>query len=344
MSAARRGAHRRSRPARRAAERARRRADRGQDRADRAPAPTPACRRSRPAASCRRNGCRRWRTTPRCWRGIRRKPGVSLSGAGAEPEGLRGGAAPRARRRSRSSAPPPRRSRRRTSTARSPRASSASRPSPRRRRAQGIRVRGYVSCVLGCPYEGEVAAASASPTSPRRCYDMGCYEVSLGDTIGVGTPGKTQGDDRGRARGACRSRSSPATSTTPTARRSPTSTPRSSSASPTFDSSVAGLGGCPYADGRLGQRRDRGRASTCCTAWASRPASISTSWRMRGASFAIISAARQLQGGARPGEPRQGRLGPADGPRAKGLLSRRHEFCRGSSSSARCRNMGHLRE
>ena len=81
---------------------------------------------------------------------------------------------------------------------------------------------------------------------------MGCYEVSLGDTIGVGTPGKAQRDDRSRARSACRSASSPGTSTTPTARRSPTSTPRSSSACATFDSSVAGLGGCPYAKGATG--------------------------------------------------------------------------------------------
>lgn len=51
----------------------------------------------------------------------------------------------------------------------------------------GVRVRGYVSCVLGCPYEGRVSPASVVHVA-RSLYDMGCYEVSLGDTIGVGTP------------------------------------------------------------------------------------------------------------------------------------------------------------
>ena len=55
--------------------------------------------------------------------------------------------------------------------------------------ARGIRVRGYVSCVLGCPYQGEVAPARVAEVS-RRLIEMGCFEVSLGDTIGVGTPGK----------------------------------------------------------------------------------------------------------------------------------------------------------
>lgn len=55
----------------------------------------------------------------------------------------------------------------------------------------GIPVRGYVSCVAGCPYEGQVAPAKVSEVS-RALLDMGCYEVSLGDTIGVGTPGKAQ--------------------------------------------------------------------------------------------------------------------------------------------------------
>src|SRR5262249_31577969 len=65
------------------------------------------------------------------------------------------------------------------------------RPVTEAAKANGVRVRGYISCVLGCPYEGEVA--------PERVRDvaaalraLGCYEVSLGDTIGTGTPGKTQ--------------------------------------------------------------------------------------------------------------------------------------------------------
>ncbi|MBF7072946.1 hydroxymethylglutaryl-CoA lyase [Glaciecola sp. MH2013] len=52
-------------------------------------------------------------------------------------------------------------------------------------------VRGYVSCVLGCPYQGNVAIEDVVEVS-KRLIDMGCYEVSLGDTIGVGTPLKTQ--------------------------------------------------------------------------------------------------------------------------------------------------------
>lgn len=52
---------------------------------------------------------------------------------------------------------------------------------------RGLKVRGYVSCVLGCPYQGEVPLADVAMVS-RRLLEMGCYEISLGDTIGVGTP------------------------------------------------------------------------------------------------------------------------------------------------------------
>ncbi len=54
-----------------------------------------------------------------------------------------------------------------------------------------VRVRGYISCVLGCPYEGGVAPDAVAWVA-KRLYDMGCYEVSLGDTIGVGTPIKAR--------------------------------------------------------------------------------------------------------------------------------------------------------
>ena len=53
-----------------------------------------------------------------------------------------------------------------------------------------IKVRGYVSCVLGCPYEGEVKPQAVVDVA-KNLYTMGCYEISLGDTIGVGTPVKT---------------------------------------------------------------------------------------------------------------------------------------------------------
>ena len=55
----------------------------------------------------------------------------------------------------------------------------------------GIPVRGYVSTVLGCPYEGEIAPEQVAKVA-KALYDMGCYEVSLGDTIGVGTPLKAK--------------------------------------------------------------------------------------------------------------------------------------------------------
>ena len=56
--------------------------------------------------------------------------------------------------------------------------------------SNNIRVRGYVSCVLGCPYEGNVDPILVAEIT-HRLLDMGCYEVSLGDTIGVGTPATT---------------------------------------------------------------------------------------------------------------------------------------------------------
>ncbi|MFU1520375.1 hydroxymethylglutaryl-CoA lyase [Vreelandella alkaliphila] len=51
----------------------------------------------------------------------------------------------------------------------------------------GVRVRGYVSCVLGCPYEGDISPQKVAEVASA-LYEMGCYEISLGDTIGVGTP------------------------------------------------------------------------------------------------------------------------------------------------------------
>ena len=54
-----------------------------------------------------------------------------------------------------------------------------------------IKVRGYVSCVLGCPYEGEIKPAAVVKVA-KALFDMGCYEISLGDTIGTGTPVKTR--------------------------------------------------------------------------------------------------------------------------------------------------------
>jgi hydroxymethylglutaryl-CoA lyase len=54
-------------------------------------------------------------------------------------------------------------------------------------RQSGVKVRGYLSCVLGCPYEGDIAVEAVARVA-RALIDMGCYEISLGDTIGVGVP------------------------------------------------------------------------------------------------------------------------------------------------------------
>ena len=60
-----------------------------------------------------------------------------------------------------------------------------------RAKADGIRIRGYVSCVLGCPFDGEVKPQAVVDVA-RTLWELGCYEVSLGDTIGVGTPVKAR--------------------------------------------------------------------------------------------------------------------------------------------------------
>lgn len=117
-------------------------------------------------------------------------------------------------------------------------------------KAKNIAVRGYVSCVLGCPYEGEIAVSEVARVA-ERLYNMGCYEISLGDTIGVGTPNNARKmveavaqkvpvdklalhfhDTYGQALAnilACLE-----------------------TGVSVIDSSVAGLGGCPYAKGASG--------------------------------------------------------------------------------------------
>lgn len=65
------------------------------------------------------------------------------------------------------------------------------RPILARAAADGVKVRGYVSTVLGCPYQGEVAVSAVVDVA-RRLHELGCYEISLGDTIGVGTPLKAR--------------------------------------------------------------------------------------------------------------------------------------------------------
>jgi hydroxymethylglutaryl-CoA lyase len=114
----------------------------------------------------------------------------------------------------------------------------------------GIKVRGYVSCVLGCPYEGEISPVAVA-TVAAALFDMGCYEVSLGDTIGVGTPHKTRSMIEACARvvpmeklaGHYHDTYGQALANIYASLEAGVST---------FDASVAGLGGCPYAAGASG--------------------------------------------------------------------------------------------
>jgi len=114
----------------------------------------------------------------------------------------------------------------------------------------GVRVRGYLSCVLGCPYEGEVAPRKVAEVAGA-LYDMGCYEVSLGDTIGVGTPGKTRAMIEAVAqRVPLEKLAGHYHDTYGQALANIYASLELGVA--TFDSSVAGLGGCPYAKGASG--------------------------------------------------------------------------------------------
>jgi len=113
-----------------------------------------------------------------------------------------------------------------------------------------VKVRGYVSCVLGCPYEGEVSPRQVAGVAGD-LYDMGCYEVSLGDTIGTGTPGKTKAMIE-----ACTERI-PVEKLAGHYHDTYGQALANIYASlelgmRTFDASIAGLGGCPYAAGASG--------------------------------------------------------------------------------------------
>jgi hydroxymethylglutaryl-CoA lyase len=113
-----------------------------------------------------------------------------------------------------------------------------------------IKVRGYVSCVIACPYEGEVKPQKVAEVAAA-LYEMGCYEVSLGDTIGAGTPGKTQAMIE-----ACAKRvpiEKLAGHYHDTYGQALANIYASMEVGvATFDASVAGLGGCPYAKGATG--------------------------------------------------------------------------------------------
>ncbi|KQQ63848.1 hydroxymethylglutaryl-CoA lyase [Pseudomonas sp. Leaf129] len=116
--------------------------------------------------------------------------------------------------------------------------------------AHGIKVRGYVSCVLGCPYEGDIAPERVRDVGDAM-LQMGCYELSLGDTLGIGTPGAArrlidtvaQRVPRGQLAGHFHDTYGQAVANIYACLLEGVQV---------FDSSVAGLGGCPYAPGASG--------------------------------------------------------------------------------------------
>ena len=117
-------------------------------------------------------------------------------------------------------------------------------------RAEGMRVRGYVSTVWGCPYEGEVDPERAVAIA-KKLLDMGCYQISLGDTIGVGTPRQTARilermlGEVGPERIAMHMHDTRGTALANVLVGLEMGVRD-------FDASVGGMGGCPYAPGAAG--------------------------------------------------------------------------------------------
>ena len=117
-------------------------------------------------------------------------------------------------------------------------------------KARGIKVRGYVSCVIACPYEGPIAPQAAADIS-KVLYERGAYEVSLGDTIGVGTPASVERMLEAVAKlvpvaqlaGHYHDTYGMAVANVYASWRFGLRS---------FDSSISGLGGCPYANGATG--------------------------------------------------------------------------------------------
>jgi hydroxymethylglutaryl-CoA lyase len=117
-------------------------------------------------------------------------------------------------------------------------------------RRLGVKVRGYVSCVVACPYDGVIAPRNVAHVAAR-LHELGCYEVSLGDTIGAGTPGSVlrmleavaAKVPVGRLAGHYHDTYGMAIANVHASYEFGLRA---------FDSSVAGLGGCPYAKGATG--------------------------------------------------------------------------------------------
>jgi len=124
------------------------------------------------------------------------------------------------------------------------------RPVAERAAAMGVKMRGYVSCALGCPYEGEVASATVAKVAAD-LLALGCYEISLGDTIGVGTPlAARRMVERVAGRIPIEQLAAHFHDTYGQALANILAVLEIGVA--TIDSSVAGLGGCPYAMGASG--------------------------------------------------------------------------------------------
>jgi hydroxymethylglutaryl-CoA lyase len=117
-------------------------------------------------------------------------------------------------------------------------------------RAAGVPVRGYVSCVLGCPFEGEIAPQAVARVA-KRLFELGCHEISLGDTIGAGTPEKTRAMleaclaymPADALAGHFHDTFGMAAANVHAALQCGVAV---------FDSSVSGIGGCPYSPGATG--------------------------------------------------------------------------------------------
>lgn len=119
-----------------------------------------------------------------------------------------------------------------------------------RAREAGVKVRGYVSCVLGCPYQGEVTPAAVADVA-WALFEIGCYEISLGDTIGCGTPEKTKAMIETVARRVpIKKLAGHFHDTCGMAIANIYATLQSGVN--VFDAAVGGLGGCPYAKGASG--------------------------------------------------------------------------------------------
>ncbi|HEX8909956.1 MAG TPA: hydroxymethylglutaryl-CoA lyase [Anaeromyxobacteraceae bacterium] len=117
-------------------------------------------------------------------------------------------------------------------------------------RRHGIRLRGYVSCALGCPYEGAVPASAVAAVAAR-LLDLGCDEISLGDTIGVGTPGAAAALVDAVAARVPRERIAVHFHDTYGQALANVLAALERGVE-TVDAAVGGLGGCPYAPGAAG--------------------------------------------------------------------------------------------